>query len=86
MTYAIEYSHAARHQIRRLPPEVRIRLVHLIAKLADDPRPPGTKKLSGPAGLWRVRAGVYRVVYEVRDTVLLVVVVRVAHRAEAYRR
>jgi mRNA interferase RelE/StbE len=55
-----------------------------IRALADDPRPPGCEKLSG-LEQYRVRQGVYRIVYEIADKRLLVVVVRVGHRREVYR-
>ncbi|WP_245617013.1 type II toxin-antitoxin system RelE family toxin [Amycolatopsis taiwanensis] len=53
--------------------------------MADDPRPAGAKKLAGGEGEWRVRTGDYRVVYEIRDRVLVVLVVAVVHRREIYR-
>ncbi|WP_027942376.1 type II toxin-antitoxin system RelE/ParE family toxin [Amycolatopsis taiwanensis] len=56
-----------------------------IELLADDPRPAGAKKLAGGEGEWRVRTGDYRVVYEIRDRVLVVLVVAVVHRREIYR-
>lgn len=63
----------------------RRRLVTRIRSLADDPRPPGCQKLSG-AEKYRVRQGCYRIVYAIEDDRLVVIVVRVAHRREAYRR
>ena len=57
-----------------------------IELLATDPRPPGATKLSGREGEWRVRTGDYRVVYEVDDGVLRVLVVAVGHRRDIYRR
>lgn len=63
----------------------RRRLVARIRALADDPRPPGCQKLSG-AEKYRVRQGRYRIVYSIEDDRLIVIVVRIAHRREAYRR
>ena len=63
----------------------RRRLVAKIRSLAVDPRPPGCQKLSG-AEKYRVRQGTYRIVYSVEDDRLVVMVVRVAHRGEVYRR
>ena len=56
-----------------------------IELLADEPRPAGAKKLVRGDGEWRVRTGDYRVVYEIRDQVLLVLVLAVGHRREVYR-
>jgi mRNA interferase RelE/StbE len=53
--------------------------------LADDPRPHGAKKLVGADRTYRIRVGDYRIVYEIGDEVLVVLVIRVAHRREAYR-
>jgi mRNA interferase RelE/StbE len=57
-----------------------------IELLADQPRPSGAKKLAGGDGEWRVRTGDYRIVYEVHDDVLLVLVVAVGHRRDIYQR
>ncbi|MCC7350176.1 MAG: type II toxin-antitoxin system RelE/ParE family toxin [Phycisphaerales bacterium] len=53
--------------------------------LADDPRTAGSVKLSGASGLWRIRVGDYRVIYEIRDRQLIVLVVIIAQRREVYR-
>jgi mRNA interferase RelE/StbE len=72
--------------LQRLHAPVRAKLTAIIDALADDPRPAGCQKLAGSAKLFRVRAaGVYRIVYEVRDDVLTVVVIRLGHRRDVYR-
>jgi len=53
--------------------------------LAEAPRPPNCVAISGEQGVYRVRVGNYRIVYEVHDDILLVQVVRVGHRREVYR-
>lgn len=83
--YRVEFTSAAARAIRKLPKNVRSRLLDAIEALGDDPRPTGSKKLPGTALAWRVRAGDYRVIYEVEDDALLVTVVRAAHRREVYR-
>lgn len=62
----------------------RQRVVALIGKLADNPRPPGCEKLSGQ-DRYRVRHGSYRIVYSVEDPDLTVHVVKVGHRKDVYR-
>jgi mRNA interferase RelE/StbE len=62
----------------------RRRIVARIQSLADDPRPQGCQKLSG-SEKYRIRQGVYRILYSIEDDRLVVIVVRVAHRREAYR-
>ena len=83
--YRIELRPAAVRELEGLAKSVRSRVVRKIESLATDPRPAGVKKLAGEDGLWRVRIGDYRVIYTVHDAVLLVLVVTVAHRREAYR-
>lgn len=56
-----------------------------IELLAEDPRPPACVAMRGEHSVYRVRVGDYRIVYEVRDEVLLIQVVRVGHRREVYR-
>jgi mRNA interferase RelE/StbE len=60
-------------------------VVSRILALAEEPRPPGCVKLSGEKGWYRVRQGRYRILYTVKDKQLIVVVIRVADRKEAYR-
>ena len=85
MAYAVEFSPSAEREFRKLAREIQMRLRPRIDALADDPRPAGAKKLKGADDLWRIRAGDYRIVYQIRDRILLVLVVRVAHRREVYR-
>lgn len=64
---------------------MRRRIQRAVDRLAEDPRGHGTTKLRGAQDLWRLRIGDYRVIYQVRDDVLLVLVIRIRHRSEAYR-
>jgi mRNA interferase RelE/StbE len=61
------------------------RLVEAMRGLANDPRPPGCDKLAGLEALYRIRVGQYRVVYQIQDQMLLVLVVKIGHRREVYR-
>jgi mRNA interferase RelE/StbE len=63
----------------------RRRIVQRIQSLADDPRPPGSQKLSG-RDRYRLRQGRYRILYSIQDEILVVHVVRIAHRKDVYRR
>lgn len=85
-TYRIEVAPAAARQLRKLDHAARRRVQAAVELLADEPRPAGAKKLTGGDGEWRVRTGDYRIVYEIRDQVLLVMVLAVGHRREVYRR
>ena len=85
MTHRVEVAPAAARQLRRLAPAARRRVQAAIELLAGQPRPSGAKKLVGGAGEWRVRTGDFRIVYEIHDDSLLVLVVAVGHRREIYR-
>ena len=83
--YRIDVDHAAAKALAGFDTRIRIRLTAAIDTLADDPRPSRSIKLAGGSGEWRIRVGDYRIVYEIHDGRLLVLVVRVAHRREVYR-
>lgn len=85
MAYRIEFAPAAARQLRKLDPQARRRIQAAVELLANDPRPAGAKKLVGGEGEWRVRTGDYRVVYEIQDDALVVLVLAVAHRRDVYR-
>jgi mRNA interferase RelE/StbE len=82
--YRVEVLPAAVRSIRKLPPDAKRRIQAVIDLLADEPRPPAAKKLTGRPE-WRVRTGDYRVLYRIQDEILLVVVVDAGHRREIYR-
>ena len=64
----------------------RQRIVARIAALADDPRPPGAEKLSATSDKYRIRQGNFRIVYEIRDEVLVVTIIKIGDRKDVYRR
>lgn len=88
MTYRVEFRPAVARELRKLDRSARERISKVISLLADEPRPPAAKMLSSDdmPRLWRVRTGDYRVIYSVEDDVLLVLVINVRHRREAYGR
>lgn len=84
--YAVEFERAARRQIEAIRDRrLRGRLEAAIQALAEDPRPPGVRKMAGSERRWRVRVEDWRIVYEIEDERLVVLVVRVAKRDEVYR-
>lgn len=84
MRYTIKIKASAAKQLGRIKTADRTRIIEAIDRLADEPHAGSTLK-GEFAGLRRIRIGNYRVIYEVHDGVLLVLVVRIAHRREAYR-
>ncbi len=86
MIYRAEIAPAAVRQLRKLDRPAQRRVQAAIELLAAEPRPGRAKKLVGGNGEWRVRTGDYRIVYEIHDNVLLVLVIAVGHRREIYDR
>jgi len=83
--YKIEIKKSAVKEIERLPREGLQAILDKIASLADNPRPRGCKKLSGEEK-YRLRLGDYRILYAIEDDVLVVYVVKVAHRKDVYKK
>jgi mRNA interferase RelE/StbE len=84
--YEIEFLAGAVRQLEKLPTAGRTLVVVAIDGLSDDPRPDGAKLLSGTSDerIWRLAVGDYRVLYQVMDGLLVVLIVRVADRREVY--
>lgn len=85
MAYTIQFKPLALRQLEKLPRDVQKRLGAKIESLRDCPFPAGCKKMAGLPDTWRIRAGDYRVVYQVHLGILLVLVLTVGHRKEVYR-
>jgi mRNA interferase RelE/StbE len=85
--YAFRWRERAVRQLRALPQPAALTILRALTPLGDDPRRPDAdlKKLSGYADRYRLRIGDYRVIYEIADEQLIILVVGVGHRREAYR-
>jgi mRNA interferase RelE/StbE len=83
--YRVQYLPAARKSLAGLPRVAQQRIIAQVDGLADDPRPPRVRKLVGFADRYRIRVGDYRVIYRIQDDVLLVLILGVDHRRDAYR-
>lgn len=79
MTYVVSLAPSAARQLRKFDPAVRRRIQAAIELLASNPRPPAAIQLVGGRGEWRVRTGDYRVIYEIHETELVVLVLRLGH-------
>ena len=82
--YRVTFAASAKRELIALSANAIERIQPKIRELANDPRPPGCKKLRGARNLWRIRIGDYRVVHTVNDTAKTVDVTRIAHRREVY--
>lgn len=83
-SYRLEISRTAEKQLRKLPRREQERVVATILPLATDPRPRGSRKLSGYDDVFRLRVGRYRVLYSVEHRRLVVIVLKIGHRREVY--
>ncbi len=84
MTYAITILRRAQKELSDLPKESYVRIRDAIRLLAEEPRPSGSKRLTGRAG-WQIRVGSYRVIYEIDDPNHLITILHVGHRRDIYR-
>jgi mRNA interferase RelE/StbE len=84
-SYNIEWKSSAAKELRKLPKSVIARVLPAVEALADTPRPDGVRKLSGSENTYRIRIGEYRVVYNIFDRRLVIEIVRVRDRKEAYK-
>jgi mRNA interferase RelE/StbE len=84
--YGLTFRPAALRQLRKLDPQVVQRIKAAANALCTDPRPHGAKALAGQHGWLRIRVGDYRIVYEVRDSELVVLVIQIGHRSQVYER
>ena len=82
--YSIEFGKSVEKDLSKIPQQDQIRILQKIRGLTINPRPPTSKKLSGQE-LYRVRQGNYRIVYEIKDELLVILIVRVGNRKEVYK-
>ncbi|MFZ5786032.1 MAG: type II toxin-antitoxin system RelE family toxin [Acidobacteriota bacterium] len=86
-SYRLSIKKSATKEVERIEPrKVRRAIVRRIEALSENPRPSGSEKLSAGREEYRIRQGDWRIVYEIRDTECLVVVVKVGNRRDVYRR
>lgn len=84
MAYAITILRSAQKQLAKIDRKQQTSIISSIQQLSENPRPAGCKKLSGrPA--WRIRIGTYRVIYEIKDAELVILIVDIGHRRDIYR-
>jgi mRNA interferase RelE/StbE len=82
--YRLEFSPDSLRHLRKLDRAAQIRIKHTTDRLCVDPRPNGVVKLGGLDNVWRVRTGDFRIIYSIFDEQLLVSVIWVGNRRDAY--
>ena len=83
--YRVEISRTAEKHLRKLAAPDRGKVVRALVGLGNDPHPPGSRKLSGYTDVFRIRVGVYRVLYSVEGRRLIVIILKIGHRTGVYR-
>jgi len=83
--YDIYLERTAEKDLRKLDDEVFRKVVAKIKELSGNPRPPGSRKITGAKSDWRIRIGTYRVIYEIDEDAKILRIMRIKHRREAYR-
>lgn len=84
MSYQVIIPKPVQKQLNNLPHKIRSRLLDEIQLLEDNPRPDGVKKLKGYENTYRIRVGNYRLIYEIEDRKMIVLVLSSIHRKDAY--
>jgi len=83
-SFEIIFKQSVAKDLRQIPKKDVARILKRIEALRTEPRPPGVEKLSGQEK-FRIRQGVYRILYEIQNNELIVVVVKIGHRRDVYR-
>lgn len=82
--YTVVITKTVQRQLKRLPGNIADKLEQKMIQLEDEPRPLECKKLKG-RDAYRIRMGKYRFIYEVKDNILIITVIKVGHRKDIYR-
>jgi mRNA interferase RelE/StbE len=84
VTYKVEWRDEARRAFLRLDKAIQERVQRVVDRLAENPRPAQATPLVGDPRTWRVRSGSWRILYEIHDDQLVVLVLDFGHRSEVY--
>ena len=82
--YNLRFKKSVTKDLRNIPNKDVKRILTCIESLCDNPRAEGCIKLSGQER-YRIRQGLYRIIYEIQDAELVIMVVKVAHRSDVYK-
>lgn len=85
MSYRIEVKRSAAKALRKIPKADRKRIAQKIDSLAEDPPNPEITKMKGNNPFHKVRVGDYRIIYEIQEHALLILIVKIGHRKDIYR-
>ncbi len=85
--YSVQFVRSAQKEFDRLPAKLKVKVAEALALLSQHPYSEllNAKRLKGAGQLYRIRLGDYRLVYEIRDEVLVVVVIKIGHQSDVYK-
>ena len=83
MSFQVILPKSVQKELNRVSHEIANRILTRLAGLETNPRPPDVKKLKGREA-WRIRVGDYRVIYEIHDRILQIIVIKIGHRRDVY--
>jgi mRNA interferase RelE/StbE len=84
-SYKIEWKRSATKDLRKLPPQAVSDILEAVEQLSENPYPHSVRKLVGSEHTYRIRVGVYRVVYSIIGTTFVIEIIRVRHRKDVYK-
>lgn len=85
MAYKVQFKKSAYKELKKLDKTSYKRIREAIDKLGQNPRPGSSTKLVGSSSLWRLKVGAYRVIYDIQDKKLVVIIIKVGNRKDIYR-
>jgi len=83
--YKVVLTKSAEKELLKIPKVYSENIVKHLVELINNPRPNGCKKLSGYEDIYRIRVGMYRVVYRIEDDILYIEVIKIGHRKDVYQ-
>lgn len=84
MTYEVEFTKSAQKELKKLNPDIRLRITKAIYALGNNPRKGSVRPMVGSKS-WRLRVGEYRVIYDIAEQKLTILIIQVGHRRDIYR-
>ena len=83
--YTIEFTPSALRDLNSVPKTIQKRIDNKILSLIDNARPPNSKKLKGSDVLYRIRVGKFRIIYEIQNKKLIILIIRIRFRDKVYK-
>ncbi|MGI0480286.1 type II toxin-antitoxin system RelE family toxin [Geminocystis sp. CENA526] len=84
--YQIKWTNSAKKELKKLDKNIIPRLISAVEELAQNPYPQGVKKLVNSDNNYRIRVGDYRIIYEIKSSVLIIYIIKVGNRQSVYKK